>query len=311
MLSNKKRLLVTGSNGLLGQKLVHQLRVRDDIHLLVTSLGENRISEKTGYIYESLDISKLHEVQQFIEKYRPDCIIHTAAMTNVDACELHPESCKQTNELAVSYFIQSIQEIENYHPHFILLSTDFVFDGTQGPYKETDKPNPLSIYASSKYRAEMLLSESSLDWAIVRTIIVYGVAENLSRSNIVVWGLQTLREGKEMRIVNDQFRTPTLAEDLAQGCIAIADKRTCGIYHISGSDFMSIYEMMQRIARFVGADESLIIPVSSKELSQPARRPPRTGFDLTKSIKELDYAPHTFEQGLVIVSEQLAKQAIS
>ncbi|MCB0408710.1 MAG: NAD(P)-dependent oxidoreductase [Flavobacteriales bacterium] len=296
------RILVTGSNGLLGQKLVKLLANKEGIELLATSKGANRISKQEGYTYQSLDITKEREIKDVFDSFKPTVVINTAAMTNVDACENDKELCWDLNVNAVKY---QIAAAEKHQAHFIHLSTDFVFDGEAGPYKEEDVPNPLSYYGLSKYEAEKLVQNAKTKWSIVRTIIVYGVVEDMSRSNIVLWAKEALEKGNPLTIVDDQFRSPTLAEDLAMGCWLIAEKGAEGIYHISGKDTMSIIELVNRVADFYGLDKSIITPISSSSLNQTAKRPPKTGFILDKAIKDLAYSPCTFEEGLAIFTEQL------
>jgi dTDP-4-dehydrorhamnose reductase len=307
-----KKILVTGSNGLLGQKLVYRLKERTDVQLIATSKGENRIINTNAYIYQSLDITNKKEVEDMISKYLPDVIINTAAMTNVDACETQQELCRKLNVDAVSYLLESVknQEINNpnYKCHFIHLSTDFIFDGENGPYDENAKPAPLSFYGQSKLDAEKLVINSGIKHAIARTIIVYGIVDGMSRSNVVLWAREALQKGQKINVVNDQFRTPTLAEDLADGCILIADKGVTGIYNISGKDFMSVLQLVERVADFFKLDKTLINPISSSSLNQPARRPPKTGFILDKAMNDLGYNPHSFEEGLAIVAKQVAKE---
>lgn len=306
-----KKILITGSNGLLGQKLVYRLKERKDVDLIATSKGENRILNKDGYTYVSLDITSKEEVENTISKFLPDVIINTAAMTNVDACETQPEICRKLNVDAVSYLLKAVKNQElsnpNYKCHFIHLSTDFIFDGENGPYDENAIPAPLSIYGQSKLDAETLVINSGLNYAIVRTIIVYGIVDGMSRSNIVLWAREALLKGQKINVVNDQFRTPTLAEDLADGCILIADKGATGIFNISGKDFMSIYDLVVQVADYFKLDKNLINPISSSSLNQPAKRPPKTGFILDKAMKELGYNPHSFKEGLDIVAKQIAE----
>lgn len=299
-----KTILITGSNGLLGQKLVHLIKRKKNYKLIATSKGRNRISDENDYEYSSLDITVKAEVEAIFEKHRPDIVINTAAMTNVDACEEDKEGCIALNVTAVEYLIE---ECKKFNSHFIHLSTDFIFDGGNGPYSEDDKPNPLSFYGKSKLKSEELVKNSGLKWAIARTIIVYGIAEEMSRSNIVLWAKSALEKGENLHIVNDQFRSPTLAEDLAEGCFLIADKAAEGIFHLSGKDLMSIDELVKRVADFYGYDKSIIHETSSKKLNQAARRPPKTGFILSKARKKLGYNPVSFEEGLQIIEKQLRK----
>ena len=300
----KKTILITGTNGLLGQKLVYALIDRNDVEVIATSKGENRLVKKEGYIYEPLDITSEKEVQNIISKYKPSTVINTAAMTNVDACETKREECWDLNVKAVKYLVEACNKNNT---HLIHLSTDFVFDGEAGPYKEDDKPNPLSYYALSKYESEKIVQAQSKKWAIIRTIIVYGIVDNMSRSNIVLWAKEALSKGQKINVVDDQFRSPTLAEDLAEGCILAAMKEAQGIFHISGKEVMSILELVHKVADHYKLDKSLITPSKSDNLNQPAKRPPRTGFILDKAIKELGYKPRSFEEGLKILDEQLKK----
>jgi dTDP-4-dehydrorhamnose reductase len=297
----KKKILVTGSNGLLGQKLVALLARDNEIELIATSKGGNRILKVTGFTYESMDITSAKDVMRVFDKFKPEVVINTAAMTNVDACESDKKECWVLNVTAVEHLIAASKKHET---HLIHLSTDFIFDGEAGPYKETDKPNPLSYYGESKLAAEKLLQNSACSWAIARTIVVYGIVEDMSRSNIVLWAKGALEKKQKLTIVNDQFRSPTLAEDLAKGCILIAKKEAVGIYHLSGKDIMSIVELVRRVAKYYKLDESYIEEITTASLNQAAKRPPRTGFILNKAVNELGYNPVSFEEGIKFLESQ-------
>ncbi len=175
---------MTGSNGLLGQKLTDISISDKDIELIATSVGANRHPVKDGYIYEEFDIRNVNRLIELVEKYRPDAIINTAAMTNVDTCESERVLCEELNVGAVKNLISVC---EKYDIHLVHVSTDFIFDGENGPYHEDAEPNPLSYYGLTKLQAENLLKSSSSRWTILRTIIVYGIVSDMSRSNIVLW----------------------------------------------------------------------------------------------------------------------------
>jgi len=301
------RILITGSNGLLGQKLVAALRQDPTFDLLATSRGSDRTPDPLGSQYRPMDITLSAEVDQVFDTFRPEVVIHTAAMTNVDACELDPAACELQNVTATENLVRAA---ERHGSHFIHLSTDFIFDGLHGPYREEDVPAPLSIYGHSKLKAERIVINSRLSqWAIARTIIVYGIAEGLSRSNVVLWAKSALEKGQPINVVDDQWRMPTLAEDLADGCIRIAKLGAAGIYNLSGPDGMSILELVNRVGVFFNLDTSVVSPVKSATLGQPAQRPPKTGFVLEKARKVLGYSPHGFEAGLTILRDQLAEQS--
>lgn len=298
------RILITGSNGLLGQKLVKLLTAISDVEFLATSQGANRMTS-LEFNYKSLDITNEANVINVIQDFEPDVVINTAAMTNVDACENEQDNCWKVNVDAVAYLLKACQKVK---AKLIHLSTDFVFDGADGPYTEEDQPNPLSFYGKSKFASEQLLINSSYkNWAIARTIIVYGIGENMSRSNIVLWAKGALEQGKPLTIVDDQFRSPTWADDLAMGCWLIAKKDATGVFHLSGKDFMSILDLVRRVAVFFNLDAAKVTPIKSADLNQIAKRPPVTGFILDKAKKELGYAPLSFEEGL----EQLKTELVN
>jgi dTDP-4-dehydrorhamnose reductase len=289
------RILITGSNGLLGQKIVAQCLSRG--HLFrATSKGENRNPECPEALYVSMDICDQGEIESVLNNFKPTHIVHTAALTNVDYCELNPDECNQVNLGAVQKLWNASK---NKGIHFQLLSTDFVFDGVKGNYSEDDSVGPLSVYAQSKVDAErLLLYDGTSNYSIVRTIIVYGNGHNLSRSNIVLWARDALSEGKELYIVDDQFRAPTWADDLAWACLEICRRNKNGIYHICGPETMSVYDIVMRIGAHFDYRTDKVTRSSSSTLNQPAKRPPKTGFDLSKATIDLGYDPKSLESTL-------------
>lgn len=292
------KILITGSNGLLGQKLVDYC-LRNSIVFLATSKGENRYSKCPDDSYMKMDITSREEVVQVMRDFNPTHVIHTAAMTNVDQCEKEPDNCQEVNVNAVGILVEACNSI---NAHFQLLSTDFIFDGEKGNYSEDDEPNPLSVYAKSKVDAEEIVkTNSTTSWSIVRTIIVYGKGENLSRSNIVLWAKGALETGDPLSIVDDQFRAPTYADDLAAGCMGIIENNEKGVFHISGPETMSIFDLVIRIAKHFNLNTDKISRVSSSTLNQAAKRPPKTGFDLSKAYEKIDYKPHSLEETLDIL----------
>ena len=297
------KILLTGSNGLLGQKIIYAAANKPAFQLIATSKGANRTTLKTGYTYLSLDITDAKAVAEIIDQHKPDCIINTAAMTNVDACETDKENCHLMNVEAVNFMLEACKK---HNIHFVHLSTDFVFDGKAGPYREEDEPNPLSYYAWSKLESEKRVAAAGIDYAILRTIIIYGVVDDKQRSNVVLWTKNSLEQKKQINVITDQFRTPTLAEDLADACMAAASKRAKGIYHVSGNEQMSILQAAEMTADFFGLDKSYINHVTTAELKQPALRPLVTGFIVEKAMRDLDYKPHSFAEGLEIVRQQLS-----
>jgi dTDP-4-dehydrorhamnose reductase len=301
-----QKVLITGTNGLLGQKLVELLIQKGDYQVIATARGANRLPRDEGYAYHSLDVTDREEVHRLVRELRPDAIIHTAAMTNVDQCESEREACWKLNVDAVQYLIEACRETGTFLNH---LSTDFIFDGAAGPYDEEATPNPLSYYGESKLAAERLLLDSPIRWAIARTVLVYGIAHDMSRSNIILWVKKSLEEAKTIKVVDDQWRTPTLAEDLAIGCYLIVKKGAEGIFNISGQDLLTPFEMAHHTADYFRLDKSFITRADSSTFTQPAKRPPRTGFVLDKARRVLNYAPHSFGEGIAVLADQIGATA--
>lgn len=296
-MSSKKRILITGSNGLLGQKLSDILLNTSDHEWLATGKGVNRHPQKEKVPYASMDICSSDEVTRVLDEFKPNVVIHTAAMTQVDDCEFEKEACVALNIDAVALLAEKSATMGFRLVH---LSTDFIFDGTKKMYLETDEPNPLSYYGWSKLEAEKKVQTLAKDYAILRTVLVYGKVADMSRSNIMLWAYQTLKDGKSAKVVDDQFRTPTLAEDLAMGCMLAAVASEVGVYNIAGPEYISIYELVEKIAGMYGFSMDSIEKVSSATLNQPAKRPPITGLDITKARNDWGYNPHTLEEGIRI-----------
>ncbi len=297
------KILLTGANGLLGQKLVALLRQQPAVEIVATGRGTNRLSELYPDLrFVALDVTDGPQVHQVLSQERPTHVIHTAAMTNVDECELNHASCWQQNVTAVEHLAAACAALDIHLTH---LSTDFIFDGSAGPLAEDAAPAPISHYGESKLAAERVVQGTAgLRWAIARTVLVYGVLHGGGRTNIVLWVRDSLRAGKAIKVVDDQWRTPTLAEDLAQGCWLLARHSAQGIYNVSGDELLTPYAMALRVADYFGLDKSLIEKADASTFSQPARRPARTGFVIDKARQELGYRPRSFEEGIAIVAAQ-------
>lgn len=292
----KIKILVTGANGLLGQTIIRQL-LEKKYEVIATGRGDDRaqVSPSAPTYYKSIDITDGPAIEQFIIEQKPSVIVHAAAMTQVDQCELHKQECYNINVTATRFIIDAAKAVG---ARFIFVSTDFIFDGTGGPYKEDDEPAPVNYYGSTKMVAEKAVMESGLDYAIARTILVYGVVPATGRSNIIGFVKQNLEANQPIQMVTDQVRTPTFVEDLARGIILIIEKTGKGIYHLSGEDAMTPYDIAIETARYFGLNEALIAKSTSDEINQPAVRPPKTGFDISKARRELGYSPKSFKEGL-------------
>ena len=296
------KVVITGSNGLLGQSLLNLLLdEKNKYEVYGFSKGENR-SGRNDFKYYSLDITNKEQLIKEIQKLQPNYIVNTAAMTQVDACENNKSACDTLNVDVVKWLAEICKKI---NAHLIHISTDFIFDGKKGWYTETDEPNPLSYYGLSKLKSEQVLEKLTINYTILRTILVYGKVYDMSRSNIVLWVKESLENKKEITIVDDQYRTPTYVKDLALACKISIDKNANGIFNIASSELLSIYEIAKQIADVFNLDDSYIKPISTSTLNQTANRPIKTGFDLSKTNKELNFYPKTFKDDLQRFKETL------
>ena len=296
------KVFVTGANGLLGQHLIRQLVNEGKFTIHASGKGPSRLAygPGNGVTYHQLDITDFKRSQALVEKISPHIIIHAAALTQPNECEADKTNCWKTNVGATRTLLKAAQKAKSY---FIYISTDFVFDGLEGPYDEHATPNPVTDSGESKLLAEEMVEMSGLHWAIVRTVLVYGGKVPGGRPNFIQWVKEKLTAGEKIKVVDDQLRTPTYVEDLAKGIILVLMKHAKGLYHISGREMCTPYQLAVLVANTLGIDSSLIEKVTAETFKEPARRPLKTGFIITKAVKELGYVPVKLEEGVKRVLE--------
>ncbi|MFN5335173.1 MAG: SDR family oxidoreductase [Bacteroidota bacterium] len=297
------KILITGANGLVGQHLIRLLVEEGKFEIHALGKGASRISygKSSGVNYHSVDLTNFKKTEQIVDKLTPHIIVHAAAMSQPNECVAHPDQCWKVNVGATRSLLRSAERHKSY---FIYISTDFVFDGEEGPYDETATPNPVNLYGESKLLAEEMVQCSRLHWCIIRTVLVYGNKVPGGRSNFVLWVKEKLEHGESIKVVNDQIRTPTYVEDLAKGILLAIMKHAKGIYHISGKDTCTPYELACIIAELTHTDKGLITPVDASMFPEPAKRPPKTGFLIAKAIKELGYVPNSLHEALRYMLER-------
>ncbi|MCE7855842.1 MAG: SDR family oxidoreductase, partial [Ignavibacteria bacterium CHB3] len=273
----KNRILITGSNGMLGQRAVQFYLKNENVELLATSVEEKSLIENVDYI--SCDIKDRNSIKKIILDYCPDFIIHTAAFTNVDLSEKLREDAWKINVKGVEYISEAARAIDT---HIIHISTDYIFDGKDGPYSENAIPNPLGYYGRTKLASENALRISNTYFTILRTNVLYGIALN-SRPDFVRWVVSSLDENRNIRIVNDQINNPTFIDDLVQAINKIIEFKKTGIFNVGGIEFLSRYDFTLRIADYFNLDKKLITPIRTEELKQSARRPLKSGLIILKA----------------------------
>ena len=289
-----KKILITGVNGFLGQHLAKNFASKND-EVIGISRGPSRLP--TGdIIYEEVELTDRAMVQQLLQKHQPDVIVHTAALSKPDECNNNRDHCLQVNVEATRHLLQSATSL------FIYISTDFIF-GEDGPHNEDATPGPLNFYGESKWMAEKAVKQSGLNYAIVRPVFIYGKVWPGLRPSFLHWVKNSLEQGKSIKVVSDQLRTPTFVDDICNGIAAIIDKNTTGDFHLAGKDILSPFQMAIATAEVLGLDASLIENVTSETFPEPVKRAKRSGLIIEKAKTELGYDPVSFKEGVRLTFE--------
>lgn len=295
----KNRIMIVGSNGMLGQRFVEFYLEKENVELLAASAEEDSFIKNVSY--SQIDIADKTSVKKVIYEFYPDFIINTAAYTNVDRCEFEKETAWKVNALGPEYLAFFSMAVG---AHLIHISTDYIFDGSAGPYSETDKPNPINYYGRSKLAGENAVRSSRNDFTIIRTNVLYGPAK-FGRPDFVKWVVENLREKKEIKIVIDQINNPAYIDDLVGAMVKIVKYRKRGIFNIGGPEFLSRYDFTLRIADYFELDKSLIKKIVTEDLKQPAPRPLKSGLITLIAETELSYKPRLIEETFFLMKKEL------
>lgn len=296
----KTRILIIGSNGMLGQRLTEFLKNRKNSYELLCASLEPK-SFIPDIEYRQIDITRKNKVRELILDFFPDFVINVSGYTNVDKAETE-------RELAWKINVNGVENISLYtwtvDAHLIHISTDYIFDGKKGPYSENDKPCPVCYYGRTKLAAENSIRTSGVRFTIIRTNVLYGPAK-YGRPDFVKWVINSLKSKQQIKIVTDQYNNPTYIDDLVNAIHKIILYKKEGIYNIAGNEILSRFDFTIRIADFFGLEKKLIIPVLTKELNQPAQRPLKSGLIILKALNELNYKPRTIEESLELMKNEL------
>ena len=295
----KKRVLVVGANGMLGQRIIKFFSEHENTALLGCSIEPEAVYSNADYV--CCDISKRESIKKTVYDFYPDVIVNAAAYTNVDKSESERELAWKINVKGVEYLAEMCRVID---AHLIHISTDYIFDGVKGPYGENATPNPLGYYGRTKLAAENALKISGALHTILRTNVLYGAAN--SRPDFVRWVVNSIRNGNQIRIVTDQINNPTFIDDLVQAISKVIEFGKQGIYNIGGKEFLSRFEFTLRIADFFKLDKDFITPILTPELHQPAPRPLKSGLIILKAETELSYCPHSINESLAAMKKELS-----
>lgn len=287
------KVFITGGNGFLAQHLAVFLCNKGfEVHCSYRIGGQ--LFTNSFINYHFLELTDVSSVNNIINNIKPNVIVHAAAMSKPDECENDHAACVLNNCTVTEYLLKAAEKIS---AHFIYISTDFIF-GEDGPHSEIAIPNPLNFYGSSKLLAENAVKSSSLLHTIIRPVFIYGAQMQGMRNSFIQWVAQNLQLGKTIKVVNDQLRTPTFVEDICWGIEQIILLKKQGEYHLAGKDICTPYTMAITVAQALGLNIQLIKEVNSASFPEPVSRAKKSGLKIDKAIKELNYKPHSFEEGV-------------
>lgn len=296
-----KKILIIGANGFTGRQILNDLSVHTQYKVTGCSLHPDILPNDAGkYRFIETDIRNEANIKRLFEEVQPDVVINCSALSVPDYCETYHEEAYLTNVTAVS---QLAVFCEEYKSRFIHLSTDFVFDGKINEdagllYTEEDIPAPVNYYGYTKWKGEEKVAETCSSYAIVRVAIVYGRALPGQHGNIVQLVMNRLKVGQEIRVVSDQWRTPTYVGDVSDGVQRLIAHPANGIFHICGVECMSIAEIAYQVADYMGLDHSLIHPVTTEEMNETTPRPRFSGMSIDKARTMLGYKPQKLKEVL-------------
>ena len=241
-----------------------------------------------------VDLTDAASVVRAVSRARPDWVINAAAEAGVDRCERHPEAARRVNVCGTRNLVRACEDAG---AGLVTVSTNYVFDGRAGPYAETDPTHPLNVYGRTKLDAEAVVLDSPCQGLVVRTAVLYGYRAGC-RPNFVTWALESLLRGETIRVVTDEWANPTCVDELAVFLLGLCSGDFRGVIHFAGPEFMSRYEMVERICRCFDLDAGLVAPVTSEALGQIATRPPGAGLKIDLARERFDPALRSFSENL-------------
>ena len=292
-----KKILITGASGQLGNSVVNQLNGK--FELLATDINIHNL--KTVDIpFSILDIADSEQIKNVLSQFTPDAIINLAAYTDVDGCELNPENAYLLNTKSVEMLSA------NFNGQFIQISTDYVFDGHNGPYGENDQINPINEYGKTKLEAENILQNSSNNWCILRTNVLFDYFRD-TEASFIKWVIDSLGSNQSINVVDDQWNNPTWTQNLAEIIELVLNKNVEGIYNYSGAEYLNRFEFAQVISDIFNLDKTLISPISTKSLGQEAQRPLKGGLKTEKIEKDFDIQCVDLQTSLSMIKSRLTE----
>ncbi|MFH1786623.1 MAG: NAD(P)-dependent oxidoreductase [archaeon] len=287
-----KRVIVTGASGFIGRKILEAFAGRYELYGTYFGSAAPNL--------DFLDIRDKTAVLEYFSKIKPAIVIHCAAVPNVNYCETNPDLCRQVN---VDGTINVVEASKLNSSKMVFMSTDYIFDGKDGPYSEESKPNPLNNYGRMKIDCEQHITAKLSDYLIIRTTNVFGWGQN--SKNFAMFLISKLKAGEKVYVAEDQYGNPTLVDNLAQAILELVDRGKQGVYNIVGPENLNRYEFSLRIAKAFNLNARLVVPRKTEQLAQPAPRPKHSGFITDKASRELKTKLLNTDAGLSVMKRQM------
>lgn len=292
----QQKILIVGANGFTGRRILDTLSGKADYQVTGCSLHPDICPDTDSYRFVQADIHDDAAIRRLFEEIQPDIVINTSALSSPDYCENHREETDETNIHAAARLAKNCEHLGS---RLIHLSTDFVFGGdTDRLYTEEDMPAPVNYYGRSKWESEQQVASLCSNYAVARIVVVYGQPLPGQHGNIVRLVADRLRSGQPIRVVNDQWRTPTFVNDVTQGVEQLISHPSNGLFHICGPECLTIADIACRVADVLRLDASLIQPVSTDEMQEATPRPRFSGLSIDKARRLLGYRPHSLDEGI-------------
>jgi len=277
-----QKIIITGAYGQLGRDCVNVLKNNYSI----IAVDQQINTEYAGVESALVDLTDPDAVKNLLS-IKAQIILNLAAMTNVDGCEINPLSAKKINFEAVK-LLQN-----NFSGHFIQISTDYVFNGKNGPYAENDPVDPVNVYGRTKLEAENWLLSNLKKITILRTNVVFGGGN--TKASFVKWVIDSLKNNQPIKVVIDQWNNPAWTFAMAEIIEKVISNKLYGLFNYGGDEIISRYDFAKKIAREFNLDETLISSISTEELKQTAARPLKGGLKTDKLEKALGIRPLAVE----------------
>lgn len=290
------KIWVIGANGFVGRRILSHLAASGVDEVFGCSLRPDIKLDAKNYTFIQMDITNFPHIKELFRQFTPDVVINTSALSVPDYCETHQEEAYSVNVSAVKHLAECCRLYGSRLLHF---SSDFVFDGKNPKlYTEEDLPNPVNYYGQTKFLSEQAIASICDNYAISRVVVVYGKALPGQHGNIFKLVKNRLENNQEIKVVSDQWRTPTWVQDIAKGVELLLPATHHGIYHICGGECLTIADIAYRVADYFHLDRSLIHPVTTEEMQEKTPRPLFSGLSIEKAYRDLGYVPASLEEGM-------------